>query len=697
MTENNRIDVQTDCLEFTGRIDSFFKTARSMDGENKRALLQDNVETILAYGKMLPGIIRLFGYEEYGGTAGRIAELCAEIRSEREAGNCAVVPDSIIDDMSEITGRLAAKKTGHCSCCANPVYYRPLPLHYDAEREKHGGERHVGETINREDYTCPVCGASDRDRLMAAFLQRLGLDADDCRETLLQIAPSRSLEHWIYANSPALTYHSADLYMRGVTFTADIQDMNCVKDESYDYIICSHVLEHVEDDRKAMRELRRMLKDDGLCLFLVPIWLDREHIDEEWGLPEEENWRRFGQGDHCRSYAKRELTERLEEAGFFVHALGKDYFGEQLFEECGLTDTSVLYVLTKHEGDIEKLTEEKRKKRAEMQPRELPLVSVIMSSYNHEKYVAEAIESVLNQTYPNIEFLVADDGSTDGTIQEILKYEDRIDQIHLFANNAFGRKPFLTEIAGGKYIAVINSDDVWSRDKLAMQVAYMESHPECGACFTGVANILEGENNTQPPEFIAENKTRAEWMRYFFERGNSLAHPAVLIERSLYQKLLSGGAYAFRQLGDFWMWIRLVQKYEIHVIERELTRFRYHETGKNKNISAGTPENWLRHYTEETYIWYHTVKNMDEHFFREAFADRFLDQGAQTENEILCEKFFVLLNSEKTHLKQSAVFFICDIYQNPDIAALLEERYFFDRKKIYGLTGKVWIQAEPSE
>ena len=61
---------------------------------------------------------------------------------------------------------------------------------------------------------------------------------------------------------------------------------------------------------------------------------------------------------------------------------------------------------------------------------EEPLISVILPCYNHEKYVAKAIESVLDQSYHNYEFLVGDDGSPDGTAREILKYEDRIDQIH---------------------------------------------------------------------------------------------------------------------------------------------------------------------------------------------------------------------------------------------------------------------------
>lgn len=692
---NDILKVQADSLNFCHVMNKFFNTIGGMEQGSKWESIKDRMETLLAYGKMLPTIVGIFGYERAFDKAEQIRELCEQISSEEDVEVYAAALCEMVDEMAEITAWLAEKKESTCICCGNQVYYRPLPLYYETEAQNHGAEKHIGETINKNDYSCPVCIASDRDRLMTAFLQKFDLDSTYVGETMLHIAPSCGLERWIQVNCPSLTYHSADLFRKDVTYVLDIQDMYQIEDESYDYIICSYVLEHVQDDRKAMRELYRIMKEDGFCLFLVPVSLDLEHTDEEWGLEEAENWKRFGQGDHCRRYAKQDLVARLKEAGFCVHQLGKEFFGEDVFAECALTDTSTLYVLTRKKETIEDQIEKKKEKQNAITREELPLVSVIMSSYNHEEYVAEAIESVLNQTYPNIEFLVADDCSTDGTVQEILKYEDRIDQIHLFDDNAFGRKPFLCSIARGKYIAVMNSDDVWDKEKLRMQVAYMENHPECGACFTGVANIVEGQNDTQPPEFIMENKTRTEWMRYFYEKGNCLAHPAVLIERSLYQKLLMGGAYAFRQLGDFWMWVRLVQKYEIHVIEQELTGFRYHETGKNKNISVGTPENFLRHYTEEAYIWYHIIKNMDAQFFMETFADQLSDQSAQTENEILCEKFFVLLNSEKMHLKQSAVFFILDIYQNPDVAELLEKRYRFDRKKIYELTGRAWIQAEP--
>lgn len=249
-----------------------------------------------------------------------------------------------------------------CSCCANKVMYKPIHSSYIVEKKRYNVLNHVPETMNKKEYFCPHCGANDRDRLIVIFMQSLGLDRNCDKELLLQFAPSEGVDYWIQNNCSSLIYHSTDLYERGVSFVSDIQNMVQIKAETYDYIICSHVLEHVEDDQKAMRELCRILKNDGICLFMVPVALDMDRIDEEWGLPEEENWRRFGQGDHCRRYAKQELVERLTEAGFIVHCLGKSYFGDYLFRENALIDTSILYVLTKQDCGIDKIVSEKWKK-----------------------------------------------------------------------------------------------------------------------------------------------------------------------------------------------------------------------------------------------------------------------------------------------------------------------------------------------
>ena len=315
-----------------------------------------------------------------------------------------------VECVEEIIKSYEVKK---CICCEKDVIYAPLPRYYSDMQNKYNTKTPgKSETLNKEEYLCPRCGASDRDRLIISFLIKEGLQKASEGAKVLQFAPANSISYWIEYNCPHIEYHTTDLYMDNVTFKSDIQDMSIVEDNTYDLIICSHVLEHVQNDKKAMEEMKRILKPDGKVAFLVPINLEQEFIEEEWGLTEEENWRRFGQGDHCRRYSKKGLLDRLNKY-FYVNQLDKIYFGEEIYEQCGLLDTSVLYVLTKSE-DVS-LSFEEEISINEKLCNEGPLVSVILPCYNHEKFVAEAIESVINQSYKNIEIIVMDDASTDNT------------------------------------------------------------------------------------------------------------------------------------------------------------------------------------------------------------------------------------------------------------------------------------------
>ena len=128
------------------------------------------------------------------------------------------------------------------------------------------------------------------------------------------------------------------------------------------------------------------------------------------------------------------------------------------------------------------------------------LVTIIMSAYNHGEYVEDAIKSVLNQTYKNYKFIVADDASTDNTVDVLMKYEDVIDEIHLYdTNSGYGRGSELILLSQTKYTAIINSDDRWEPQKLEKQITYMEQHPEYGACFTWCDEVDEDGN----PYYIA--------------------------------------------------------------------------------------------------------------------------------------------------------------------------------------------------
>src|SRR5688572_16559758 len=112
-----------------------------------------------------------------------------------------------------------------------------------------------------------------------------------------------------------------------------------------------------------------------------------------------------------------------------------------------------------------------------------PRVSVMMSSYNHASFVGHAIETVLGQTYQDFEFLIGDDGSTDGTPEAIQGFSDpRL----IFTPHTQNRGAYavINELIGrsrGEYVAHLNSDDFWSLDKLAYQVDFLDNHPDFGA------------------------------------------------------------------------------------------------------------------------------------------------------------------------------------------------------------------------
>lgn len=322
-----------------------------------------------------------------------------------------------------------------------------------------------------------------------------------------------------------------------------------------------------------------------------------------------------------------------------------------------------------------KMNMEKMKKR----------VTVIMSAYNHQEYVEEAIQSVLNQTYRDFKFIVADDASTDNTANIITKYKDLIDEIHLFEENSgHGRTRELISYSDTEYIAEINSDDSWEQDKLKKQVAYMDKHPECGACFTWCNEIDENGEKTDIQIFQVDNRSKEEWMFYFWKNGNCLANPSILIRRELYVKLCSKNIGVYRQLPDFYMWLQLIQKWEIHIIKKNLTTFRHHK--KNENVSAFTVVNSIRTNMENEYIWYRMMKKMDYDYFKRAFQNVLMNPDAWNEKELLCEKFFVLCISPVMATQSAAVLYYYDVFENLENYKVLCEKY--------GYCNKIFFQQE---
>lgn len=166
----------------------------------------------------------------------------------------------------------------------------------------------------RVDAMCPWCGTLERHRLVMVFFAQKTNLFDGKPKSLLHVAPEERIES-IFRRVAGNDYLSGDLFDEKAMEKMDITDIQH-PDDSFDVIYCSHVLEHVPDDRLAMRELRRVLKPGGWAVLNVPVTTDKTFEDPSIKDPAERE-RVFGQHDHVRRYG-RDYQDRLVESGFHV-------------------------------------------------------------------------------------------------------------------------------------------------------------------------------------------------------------------------------------------------------------------------------------------------------------------------------------------------------------------------------------------
>lgn len=205
----------------------------------------------------------------------------------------------------------------HCALCGARTRMRKA-FAYDLpvlrELDVVGGER-------RESDNCPICFSGSRHRLVFEYLRREGLPQGDTR--VLNIAPERGLYNRLMKGLPG--YVALDMNPRRYHYIhnvqgGDVQDMS-FSDGTFDLIICNHVLEHVPDDRRAMREIARVLAPGGRAILQVPISRKLEKTIEDPTLTDpKECERRFGQFNHIRLYGA-DYADRLAEAGLAVETI----------------------------------------------------------------------------------------------------------------------------------------------------------------------------------------------------------------------------------------------------------------------------------------------------------------------------------------------------------------------------------------
>lgn len=206
-----------------------------------------------------------------------------------------------------------------------------------------------------------------------------------------------------------------------------------------------------------------------------------------------------------------------------------------------------------------------------------PVLSVIMPVYNAEKYVYEAIDSILKQTFADFEFLIFDDCSTDSSRDIILSFKDP--RIRFFASPSnTGYVKHLNDgliHARGQYIARMDADDVADPERFIEQLDYLNQHKQVGVCGTWIEFIGAKEGVLEYP---VEHQDIITYLLLF---GNCIAHPAVMLRRSvLVDSQLSYDA-SLEPAEDYDIWNRLAVVSELHNLPKVLLKYRVHERNES--------------------------------------------------------------------------------------------------------------------
>jgi len=230
-----------------------------------------------------------------------------------------------------------------------------------------------------------------------------------------------------------------------------------------------------------------------------------------------------------------------------------------------------------------------------------PKISVIMSVYNSEKYLREAIESVLNQTFTDFEFIIVNDGSTDNSPKIIKSHNDERIRIINNEKNIGLTKSLNKALKQGKgeYIARQDADDVSLPNRFEMQVKYLESHPE--VVLLGTSFYLIDETGEITKKYVVLAKPTIKDLI----KENQFSHGSVMVKKEIVDKL-GGYNELFRYSQDYELWLRIAECYEVRNLRQILYKLRSH----NENIRF---MNW-----KESLLYY---------FFTLRLARNHLDEG----------------------------------------------------------------------
>ena len=221
---------------------------------------------------------------------------------------------------------------------------------------------------------------------------------------------------------------------------------------------------------------------------------------------------------------------------------------------------------------------------------ETPLVSICMVCYNHERYVARAIESCLKQTYANTEIIIVDNASIDNSSVVIERYAEAFELVRFYSlpENTFPSYGFNFAIkqSKGEYVSILSADDYFECNKIESQLQYMRDSNITNS-FTWV-NIVNDKSEVLPfhdKELLFNREfTNNALKAFFLMHGNTLCAGTAMLHRSIFDKY---GYFDHRllQLQDYDFWLRIIKDEPIHILSEKLTNYCVRDDGEN--LSSG--------------------------------------------------------------------------------------------------------------
>lgn len=285
-----------------------------------------------------------------------------------------------------------------------------------------------------------------------------------------------------------------------------------------------------------------------------------------------------------------------------------------------------------------------------------PRVSIVMPSYNSERHIAESIQSIINQTYSDWEFIIVDGHSTDRTIEIVNSFIKKDSRIKLIFDDKKGIGPALNlgcKLARGEYIARMDTDDVSLEKRLEKEVKYLDKHPKtvlvsCSAQYIDEDGDVIGYMFPYThPAIIKRCAT-------------SVLHPGVMMKKRIFES--SGGYPPIKRAEDLMLWYKFMRFGKIKILNAPLLKYRLSDTALSNSMSPTflrEVNGMWKKYAKEIYLSDESLKEIELFINKNAISYNYRSNPINSLENVLYNKLCMFLNRDYAG---SVVFLLKNIY-----------------------------------